>query len=132
MAGEAARSPGESSPGLEALFPSGSPGRGVVDPVLAVLEGLDGVRVRVGRSQVTIRAHRAFAFLWAPARHLRSEVPAVLSLALPAPVGSPRFEQVVHPAPRVWVHHLELHGPGDVDAEVRRWLTSAYEHARLV
>lgn len=56
-------------------------------------------------------------------------VPAVLSIALPAPLDSARVKQVVHPAPRVWMHHLELQGPGDVDDEARDWLRRAYEAA---
>jgi hypothetical protein len=56
-------------------------------------------------------------------------VPAVLSIALPAPLDSARVKQVVHPAPRVWMHYIELQGPGGVDDEVRDWLRRAYEAA---
>jgi hypothetical protein len=53
----------------------------------------------------------------------------VLSIALPGPLDSDRIKQVAHPAPRVWMHHLELHGPDEVDDEVQDWLRRAYEAA---
>ena len=52
-----------------------------------------------------------------------------LSIALPAQLESARIKQVVHPAPRAWMHHIELQGPGEVDDEVRDWLRRAYEAA---
>lgn len=58
---------------------------------------------------------------------MKSEVPAVLSLALPHELGSPRIKETVHPSPKVWMHHLELHDPAGVDTEVTRWLSEAYE-----
>ncbi|MCP6341538.1 DUF5655 domain-containing protein, partial [Klebsiella pneumoniae] len=58
-----------------------------------------------------------------------SDVPLVLSLALPHRLRSERFKEVVHPSPRVWMHHLELRGPGEVDDEVRGWLAEAWAAA---
>jgi len=58
---------------------------------------------------------------------LRSEVSAVLSLALPERLDSARFKQVGMPSPDVWMHHLELSGPDDFDDEVVGWLRTAYE-----
>ena len=43
----------------------------------------------------------------------------------PAPVSSERFKEVVHPAPTVWMHHLEIRSPDDVDGEVEAWLREA-------
>jgi hypothetical protein len=45
-------------------------------------------------------------------------------------VASPRWKEVVHPAPRTWMHHLELRLPDEVDGEVRAWLVEAYDAAR--
>jgi len=42
----------------------------------------------------------------------------------------PRFKEVAHPAPGVWMHHLELRDRSQVDAVVRGWLAAAYESAR--
>ena len=84
---------------------------------------------RVSKSQVAFCRGRGFAYVWRPGQYLRSAVPAVLSIALPGPLDSARIKQVVHPAPRVWMHHIELQGPGEVDDEVRDWLRRAYEAA---
>jgi hypothetical protein len=52
-----------------------------------------------------------------------------LSLYLPRPVHDPRFSRVIGPgAPRV-VHFLLLREAGDVDDQVRDWLTEAFQHA---
>ena len=61
--------------------------------------------------------------------YLHSDVPAVLSIALPRQDGSTRWKEVAHPAPRTWMHHLELRAPCEVDDEVRQWLGEAYASA---
>jgi hypothetical protein len=53
----------------------------------------------------------------------------VLSLALGRHDSSPRWKQVAHPARDVWMHHLEVHAPDDLDGEVLAWLREAYDHA---
>jgi hypothetical protein len=53
----------------------------------------------------------------------------VLSIPLPAEDKSERFKSVVHPSPKVWMHHLEIRDPGQVDEEVARWLRDAYDAA---
>lgn len=60
--------------------------------------------------------------MWRPAQYVRSDVPAVLSIATPQRLESPRFKEVVHPAPGTWMHHLEVREPAAIDAEVREWL----------
>jgi uncharacterized protein DUF5655 len=88
-----------------------------------------GVDVRTTRSQVALQHRTGFAYLWYPGRYVRSEVPAVLSLALPERLDSPRFKQVGQPSPHVWMHHLELSAPDDLDDEVAGWLRAAYDAA---
>ncbi len=56
-------------------------------------------------------------------------VPAVLSIALPRQAASSRFTSVVHPSPRIWMHHVELRSSREVDAEVLGWLSEAYAAA---
>ncbi|HET6391192.1 MAG TPA: DUF5655 domain-containing protein [Blastococcus sp.] len=84
---------------------------------------------RVTKSQIGFRRRTGFAFVWRPGRYVRSDVPAVLSIALRREVASPRFKDVAHPSTGVWMHHLELHDPAELDAEVRRWLAEAYDDA---
>ncbi|MFD1506025.1 hypothetical protein FE374_18500 [Georgenia yuyongxinii] len=84
---------------------------------------------RVSRSQIAFRRRRRFAYVWRPDRYLRSDVPAVLSIAASERWQSARFTEVVRPSPRVWMHRLELREVADVDAEVGRWLAAAYAAA---
>ena len=72
---------------------------------------------------------RGFAYVWRPGQYVDSEVPAVLSIALPRRVPSDRFKSVAHPSAKVWMHHIELSDSAQVDDEVRDWLAEAYENA---
>lgn len=111
------------------FFADSPVGLAVHDKVAQVLGSYGGVSTRVTRSQVAFRHDVGFAFLWRPGQYVRSVVPVVLSIALPNKVDSPRFKEVVHPAPTVWMHHLEIHDVSQVDDEVRGWLREAWEHA---
>ena len=101
------------------------------DAVLAALGDDDPpVEVRVSKSQVAFRARRGFAWLWRPPMYLRNPAAdVVLSIALERADPSPRFKEVVHPAPAFWQHHLELHDVGDIDDEVVAWLREARDAA---
>jgi hypothetical protein len=94
----------------------------------AVLSACPAVE-RTTTSQVAFRNRRGFAYVWNPRQHLKTEVPAVLSIALPRRIESARFKEVVQPSRGVWMHHLELATADDVDAEVIQWLREAFEAA---
>lgn len=85
--------------------------------------------VTVTKSQVAFRRRKSFAFLWRPGQYIASAVPAVLSIALPNELVSDRFKEIAHPAPNVWMHHLELEGVADIDDEVAAWLAEAFANA---
>jgi len=86
--------------------------------------------VRTTTSQIAFRRGHGFAYLWLPGRYLRDPAAeVVLSIALGRHDRSPRFKQVAHPSQRHWMHHLELHGPDEIDAEVERWLREAADRA---
>jgi hypothetical protein len=98
--------------------------------VKEMLESVGPVEVRTTRSQVAFRRRRGFAYLWLPVTWARgSGVLVVLSIALTRQVESRRWKQVVHPSPRVWMHHLEVRAIGDLDEGVRAWLGEAYGEA---
>lgn len=90
---------------------------------------LGGCSVRVTKSQVAFRRRKGFAYVWRPGQYVKSDVPAVLSIALPYELASDRFKSVVHPSPKVWMHHLELRHAQQIDDEVRGWLREAYDNA---
>lgn len=120
--------PGPATPA--AFFAGSSLGRGVFERVHGMVDALGGASVEVSRSQVAFRRGRGFAYLWLPGRYLaHPQAEVVLSIALPREVVSTRWKEVVHPSPRVWMHHLELHGVDDLDDEVVAWLREAAEAA---
>jgi hypothetical protein len=98
--------------------------------VLDLLAAFDDVEVRVGRSAVSYRRRRAFAWLWLPGTYLaRPSAELVLSVALARHDTSTRFKNVVHPSRAHWIHHLEVHARTDVDDEVAAWLREAAARA---
>ena len=97
----------------------------VEDAVAAVGEA----EVRATKSQIAFRRRKGFAYVWRPGQYVKSEVPAVLSIALPHQVASDRFKEVAHPSAKVWMHHIELRNTAQVDEEVRAWLIEAYQNA---
>jgi hypothetical protein len=102
----------------------------VYEKVRSLAATLGPVDERVSRSQVALRRRRGFALIWLPGRWLaHPDAEVVLSIALPRHEASPRFKEVAHPAPRVWMHHLEIHSVADIDAEVFGWLEEAYRAA---
>lgn len=116
-------------PAAESFFAGHPDGQAVAAAVRGAVEVLGAHGVRISRSQVAFRRRTGFAYLWRPGQYLSSDVPAVLSLALPREVPSERWKEVAHPTTHVWMHHLELRTPDEVDDEVRAWLAEAYDAA---
>jgi hypothetical protein len=86
--------------------------------------------VRVTKSQVAFRRTRAFAWAWMPGMYLRGDTaPLVLSVALRRRDASPRWKEIVEPAPGRFMHHLALYSPTEIDGDVLRWLQEAWEQA---
>jgi hypothetical protein len=114
----------------EDFFAGHPQARAVFDKVRSILEELGPVEVRTSKSQVAFRRKRGFAYLWMPGQYLRNPAAqVVLSIALGRHDPSPRFKEVVHPAPATWMHHLELHDADEIDDEVVGWLREAAERA---
>ena len=94
-----------------------------------VVHGLGEVSEVTTKSQVAFRRRRGFAYLWRPRQYVASDVPLVVSVALPREVRSDRIKQVAHPSRDVWMHHVELRYAAEVDDQVRGWLAEAYAAA---
>jgi hypothetical protein len=116
-------------PTPEDFFDGFPGGLAVFRAVERAVGDLGAADVSVMRSQIRFRRRAIFAYVWRPGRYVHSAVPAVLSIALPHEIVSPRIKEVVHPSARTWMHHVELRAPGEVDDEVRRWLAEAYAAA---
>ncbi len=122
--------PAEPDPAVDhaarAFFEGSDLGLAVYERVRSIIERGGPVEIRVGRSQVAFRRRRGFAYLWRPGRYLdRPDAEVVLSIALPRRLQSPRWKEVVRPAPRAWMHHLELYSVLELDGEVVGWLDEA-------
>lgn len=113
----------------EELFSNSPEGLQLCQVVRSAILSAGPAVERTTTSQVAFRNRRGFAYFWNPRQHLKTEVPAVLSIALPRRIESARFKEVVHPSRGVWMHHLELATADDVDAEVIEWLREAFEAA---
>jgi len=98
--------------------------------VREILAAAGPVTVRVTTSQIAFHRDRGFASLWLPGRYLAHPgADVILSIALGRRDESPRWKQVVEPAPGRWMHHLEIRDVDDVDDEVAAWLTEAADRA---
>jgi hypothetical protein len=117
--------------GPEDFFAGSPDGLALFAAVRDAVAAIGEAEIRVTKSQIAFRRRKGFAYVWRPGQYVRSEIPAVLSIALPHEVGSDRFKEVVHPSATVWLHHLELTKAAEIDDEVRGWLAEAYANAGL-
>jgi hypothetical protein len=114
----------------EAFFAAHPLGIATLRRVRDALTGIDGVAVRVSKSQVVFRRRRGFAYLWLPGQYLaKPAAEVVLSIALGREDRSPRWKEVAHPAAAHWMHHLEIGSIDDLDDEVGRLVREAAERA---
>lgn len=104
--------------------------RRIFEAVRRAIATIGPADIRVTKSQVTFRRRVNFALVWMPGMYLGvADVPLVLTVGLRRRGGSPRWKQVVEPAPGRFTHHLELRAETDIDDEVRGWLREAWEAA---
>jgi hypothetical protein len=110
-------------------FFAGRPlGLAVYERVRSIVDGFGPVEARVSKSQVAFRRRRGFAYLWLPGMYLANPAAeVVLSIALRRCIESPRWKEVVRPAPATWIHHLEIRDVAELDDEVASWLREAAE-----
>lgn len=121
---------GADTASAEGLFDGSPEGLAICRAVQEAVSRLGEASMRVTKSQVAFRRRRGFAYVWRPGQYVRSEVPAVLSIALPRELVSDRFKEIAHPSPKIWMHHVELRDVSDVDEQVLEWLDEAYANAR--
>ena len=111
---------------LDEFFAGQELSRQLFDALRGVIEELGPVELRVTKSQIAFRRNQAFAWVWMPGKYLRGKTaPLVLTVSLPGQDASPRWKQIVEPAPGRFIHHLELFTVSQIDNEVRAWLRAA-------
>jgi hypothetical protein len=115
----------------EAEFFEGYPeARPLYDAVRRAAAGLGPWTTRIGKTQIAFRREHPFAAVWVPERHLRRPAaPLVLTIFARHRIASPRWKEVVEPAPGRFTHHLEVFQREDVDTEVAGWLRQAWDEA---
>ena len=115
---------------LDEYFAGQPDSRRIFDALHSAVDALGPAQIRVTKSQVAFRRRRAFAWAWMPGVYLRGRhAPLVLTLSLRRRDPSPRWKEIVEPAPGRFTHHLELHSTADIDDEVRSWLQEAWAAA---
>ncbi|MFU8891042.1 MAG: DUF5655 domain-containing protein [Anaerosomatales bacterium] len=117
---------------LDEYFAECEPGsRELFEAVRAAVDSAGPAEVRATRSQVAFRRRTAFAWAWVPGQYLRGSdlPPLVLSVGLRRRDASPRWKEVVEPAPGRFMHHLEVRSADDLDYEVLEWLAEAWDQA---
>ena len=115
---------------LDEFFAGQNEARPIFAAVRRAVDEIGPTDLQVTKSQISFRRRRAFAWVWMPGQYLRRQAaPLVLSLAFRRRDPSPRWKEIVEPAPGWFMHHLELYAPSDVDDEVRAWLQAAWTSA---
>jgi hypothetical protein len=112
---------------IDAFFAGNPVSRRLFDALQTCVLTTGAVDLRITRSQVAFVHRRPFAWAWMAGRWLGpGHAPLVLTVALRRRDPSPRWKEVVEPAPGRFTHHLELHEDTDIDEEVRSWLVEAW------
>ena len=115
---------------LDEFFAGWEDSRRLFNGVRATIESFGPVSIRIGKSQVSFRGRRAFAWAWIPDRYLHGKhAPLVLTVSLNRRDTSARWKETVEPVPGRFNHHLELRALAEIDAEVEGWLREAWEAA---
>jgi hypothetical protein len=96
----------------------------------SMMDRIGPTEIRVSKSQVAFWRRMAVARAWIPARYLKGDIaPLVLTLGFDQRHESPRWKEIVEPAPRHYTHHLELWSAVEVDEQVQNWLQEAWQNA---
>ena len=115
---------------LDDFFAGHEDSRRIFESVREAVATIGPAAMRVTKSQVAFRRRTGFAFVWMPDMYLgKGDVPLVLTVGLRRRDDSPRWKEIVEPAPGRFTHHLELHSESEIDGEVRHWLQEAWEAA---
>jgi len=74
--------------------------RQILNALCSAVDAVASAGIRVTKSQSGFRQRRAFAWAWVPDRHLHGRhAPLVPTLALRRRCPSPRWNEIVEPAP---------------------------------
>ncbi len=98
-----------------------------------IFSRLDGVEVRVQKTQISFYQRRLFACVsFLPARPKKERPPQffTLTLGLGRRLDSPRVDAAVEPYPGRWTHHIMLSDPAQLDEELAGWIIEASQFSQ--
>lgn len=93
-----------------------------------VLAEVDGVAIRVQKTQITYTNPKVFAsvsFLPARRKARRPDHYITVTLGLERRLNSPRVDAVSEPYPNRWTHHFLISAPEEIDGELMGWIREA-------
>ena len=115
---------------IEEFFAGQTASRTIFDALMAATRFVGPTEMRATKSQVAFRRRNIFALVWMPGKYLRGKsAPLVLTFSFRPKDPSPRWKEIVEPAPGRFTHHLELWSASDIDHKVRAWLQEAWTEA---
>ena len=102
-------------------------------PLYEALEGrilaeVDGVRIKVQKSQITFYNRRLFACASFARVRRKAELPPcwlVVTVGLARRLDCPRVAVATEPYPGRWTHHVVISDPAEVDDELMGWVREA-------
>jgi len=115
---------------LDEFFQGYEKSRPLFEALRDAIDAIGPTELRVSKSQIAFWRRKAVARVWIPARYLGGNLaPLVLTLGFHRRDGSPRWKEIVEPAPGCFTHHLELYSTVDIDEDVYAWLREAWVNA---
>src|SRR5512140_1810222 len=113
---------------LEEFFQDYESSRPIFEALGALIDSIGTTELRITKSQIAFWRRRCVARVWIPGQYLHGsgKAPLVLTLGFDQRDNSPRWKQIVEPAPGHFTHHLVLFSPGEVDEQVKEWLKAAW------
>ena len=112
---------------IDEFFAGEDLSRQLFDKIQGFLTTLGPFETKVSKSQICFRREKAFAWVWMPGKYLHRKVaPLVVTFVFDHRDPSPRWKEVVEPAPGHFTHHLELLSLNDIDGQVDGWFREAW------
>lgn len=115
----------------EDFFANSKQGMAIFQAIKQATASIGNTDIRISKSQIAFYHNHGFAYIWQPGMYVKTDKPIVLSIALNEQIVSPRFKEVVQPAKKHWIHHIEIESPSEIDEEIVSWLKQAYREAAL-
>lgn len=117
----------DTTPAIAQFFAGHPESQRIFEAVRDAVAAFAPAELRVTKSQIAFRHQKPFAWAWRPDQYLGGKhAPLVLTLAFRHRDPSPRWKEIVEPAPGHFTHHLELRSAAEVDDEVQAWLRAAW------